>query len=921
MNKKTSILLVTLSLCFYLNSAELIIGDKDAAPGETFSFSVNTNVTSSTGNFYEGARENILNNQEFALSRLTRGAKAFTPLAPETVTLNSEPDSTNPLFGAGIIALSLLEVEDGFSTRDIPLVVNKNQQANVYMLEDISNPAKITIVAAENIHDALGNISDGIVTITTNIANSVFAAVKPINGQFGDLFSGIGLLVRGILNDQRVFGEVNAHTGAIQNPQALRLDPTSSVLNIQSSTLGAIVPNIVSLHWSNPLQTLFIGLQVTANNNANDGARAIALCKFTEIVDIELQTTKAAGIQLRAIAPDTAFDNGNTNNIIGVRGANQHVSIHTIKTLFTSTALNYLIVVGGNGNPTSTKQSVFALPLVNTGDAKGTIAQKNATPHNIFQDNNVPRFIMRAIDQAATTQSEMPQSTDMAVQVGGGELLAGPIVNLITRDDTVFAFVGENNPGVYSSQAIFDASGKIISWTAWQRAAGTTDQIFGCALIANPGNFVLASGTDQDNVKTIKRTLWSNGSPTGLQPLTTILNNTFSPADGGIQSLQTFLPSTPGLVNIAALVAGGIGNVLITQTGTLNGDSIIIPTIATDTNTVIIQDDALKQIGPITAQEFARNAINGWLFVGGSHGLAILANNDGSGWNAATELGNDLNGLTNTMQFHKVGNYRFVQKLIYDNTFLYVITHNKVDRIDLTPTNFDFSNSNATTIATSGINGITTSGGFLDGIFSQACGILATTDGLLHIGNNKDVRTITDETDADWTMVTIPENAGPPTSLYAVTSTNRAQDITRNNGGFFYALSASVGLDQSRINRFAVQPLSNTDTMNAQTVQAFDDLFVKNIPSFLLSFGEFRSNFATDGALYFATRNQNVALPPVVMLTPSSPVPQVGVRNVGDFSSPVKISFQNGTEINAFERSQASGSWIIAGNFDTQVLE
>ena len=134
-------------------------------------------------------------------------------------------------------------------------------------------------------------------------------------------------------------------------------------------------------------------------------------------------------------------------------------------------------------------------------------------------------------------------------------------------------------------------------------------------------------------------------------------------------------------------------------------------------------------------------------------------------------------------------------------------------------------------------------------------------------------------------------------------------------------LTSDVGIDQSRINRFAVQPLGVNDPVSATTVQAFDDLFVKNIPSFLLSFGEFRSNFSTDGALYFATRNKNVDLSPVALLTPSQPVPRVGSGNVGDRSTPVMINFQQGTEINYFARSAASGSWIAAGNFNTQVLE
>ena len=916
MKNITGILLFTLSLCFYLNSTELIRGDKDALPGETFSFSVNKNAISSIGNFYEGSLTNITNNQEFALSRLMRGAIAFMPLAPETANVSNNPNSANPLFGAGIIALDLFEVEDGFSTRDIPLVVIENDQTKIYMLESSTTPEAITIVPSLDIHDAQGALSNGIVDMATNGVSHIFAASKPNGGQFGEIFSGIALLIRGTLDGGRVFGEVNAYTGSVLTPQALQLDSTSPALNIQSLALQNIIPNTVSLHWDNALQLLFIGLQVTANNSSGDGARAVAVCSFTG----------NGGIQLQAIAPDSAFDNDNTSTIIGARGAGQQISIHTINTIYTSTAFNYLIVVGGNGDPATTQQSVSALPLVNTGSTKGTIAQKNSVPHNIFQEAPVPRLIGRTLNDAATTQAEMPQATDSAVQVGGGLLTAGPIVNLITRDDTVFAFVGDNTgtnaSGIYSSQAIFDQSGKITSWTAWQRAAGTTEQIFGCALEASSGNFILASGDTKDTVKTIQRTSWSNGSPTGLQPLTTILNSTFPHSNGGIQSLQTFLPQSPSLQNIAALVAGGIGTVLITQTGELNNNGIIIPTPATNNNTVVITDNVLKNIGPITTAEFAANATNGWLFVGGSNGLAILANNDGSGWDATTELATDLSGLSNTMQFHAIGNYAFVQKLIYDDNFLYIITHRTVDRIDLSATvNFNFNNNNATTIATAGINGITNTGGFLDGIFSQACGILATTNGLIRVGDNKDVRTITDENDAHWTNIAIPENAGAPTALYAVTSTNRAQDITRNNGGFFYVLTANVGIDQSRINRFAVQPLATNQTMNQQTIQPFDDLFVKNIPSFLLSFGEFRSNFSTDGALYFATRNQNINLPPIALLTPAFPVPRVGVKNIGDMSMPVRINFQNGTEINFLGRSQASGSWIIAGNFDTQVLE
>jgi hypothetical protein len=941
MNKKISILLLALSLSLSLNSATLIQGDKDAPTGQTFSFNVDKNILSSMGNFYEGARENLLANQEFTLSKLMRGAAAFMPLAPETVTLNGNNGVSNPLFGAHIIALGILEAEEGFSMRDMPVVVTAQSPATIYLLENIASNANIEMISslAGDVHDATGAVSSGVVSLTTNSTNHVFAAVKPNGGEFGQPNSGIALLTLGTLPGTadgkpttfRIFSEVNVDTGKVEDPKALLLDANSPELFI-NTPIATILQNHALMHWDGALERLYVGLNVITNNGATSGARSIVTIKFIE----------DGAITLESIAPDSAFVDNNIDSIIGVIGANQQLSINALKTMWTSTALNYLIIVGGNGNPSATNNSVFALPLVNAGDSKGMIAQKDAQPVNIFKNANVPRLIARTISEAATTPADMTQSTDVAAQVGGGSLTAGPIVDIIVRNDTVFAFVGKTDPsvdpGVYSSQAIFDASGKITSWTAWQRAAGTTDSIFGAELNAGSGNFILASGTNADTVNTIKRTVWSNGSPEGLEPLTTILDNALPSNNGGIQGLQTFLPQTPGLNTIALLAAGGIGSIALAETGLLNDNNIIIPTNGPDFNTmmefdngtitsnvnaktVIISGGALDIIGPVTALEIARNAQNGWLFVGGSDGLAILMQADGTGWDPTTQLGDNLTGLQTGMIFTIIGDYKFVKKLIYDGDFLFVISHTTVDRINLTTSNFGTNTLDVTTIASIGKNGVATRGGFLDGIFSQACAIIATTDGLLRIGNDKDVRTIANEADADWIPVAIGENAGAPTALYTVTQTNRAQDITKNSGGHFYVLTANVGLDQSRINRFAVKPLDPTASMGATTVQPFDDLFVKNIPSFLLSFGEFRSNFATDGALYFATRNQNIALDPVVLLTPSAPVPRVGVANVGDRSAIVKVNIQSGTEINYFSRSQASGSWIAAGNFDTQVLE
>jgi hypothetical protein len=938
MNKKITLLLLLFSCSLHLHGSVLIQGDPSALPGETFSFFVGNTIFSSNGNFYEGSNQTLVANQQFALSRLARGTTAFVPLASEFVMLDSVTNAPNPLFGQQIIALGMLQAEDRFAMRDVPVVVGANDPAKVYILETSATPESITMASSVlPVVDANKNVSNGVVNLTTNNLSHVFAAVKPNGGQFGSAGGGIAMLVRGTVDiptgqtsaTYQIFSQVNASDGSVNMPQALELDPASPSLFI-TTPLANIVPNQTVMHWSPSLKSLYVGLQVTANSGATDGARSIALIRFN---------SDNGGINAQPMAPDTAFTSGLTTTIIGTIGANAQVSVNALSSMFTSTGLNYLIVVGGVGTPASTEQTVYALPLVNTGNSIGTIAQKTAQPVDIFSSATIPNLIARSISTPATVPADMTLATDVAAQIGGGQLTAGPIVNIIVRDDTVFALVGQTNPGVYSSQAIFDAAGKIISWTTWQRAAGTTNNIFGAALNAFDGTFVLASGTSAATVNTINQTNWSDGNANGLEPLTAILDATLPATNGGIQGLATFLPNSPGVQNISFLAAGGISSIILAQTGTLNLANIIIPvagasfndtvtftngTITSNVNhnTVIISGGALTTVGPITAFEVGVNlAHNGWLFVGGSKGLAVLTQPNGAGWNSTTQLGTNFNGLQTGMQFNIIGNYTFVKKLIYDSNFLYVITDSTVDRINLSTSNFGTNTLDVTTLATNdATNGVASQGGFLDGIFSQALGIIATTDELLRIGNNKDVRTVTSQADAQWQPITIPENAGAPTALYAVAQSSRAQDITTGTGGHFYTLTASAGLDQSRINRFAVQPLSPVDTVQATTITAFDDLFVKNIPSFLLSFGEFRSNFATDGALYFATRNQNNTIPPVALLTPSFPEPRVGVSGVGDRSVPLQIAI-SGTEINGFQRSQASGSWIIAGNFNTQVLE
>jgi hypothetical protein len=255
MNKKIGICFLTLSLNLYIAGTELIEGDAKAPAGQTFSFNVNKNVFSSTGNFYEGANEVVIDNQ-FSLSRLVRGTKAFVPLTPETITLQSNPNTPNPLFGAAIIALGVLEKEVSLFVEDMPVVVASNRPATVYLFEDITKLDNIVVESSGDVHDATGSVSSGIVALATDDRYYVFAPAKPNTGEFGDLNSGIALLIRGIVDVSqgettqkfRVFSEVNVDTGSATQPHALLLDPTCPTIAI-TDPLANIVKNQVTMHW------------------------------------------------------------------------------------------------------------------------------------------------------------------------------------------------------------------------------------------------------------------------------------------------------------------------------------------------------------------------------------------------------------------------------------------------------------------------------------------------------------------------------------------------------------------------------------------------------------------------------------------------------------------------------------------------
>ncbi len=939
--------MLILFLTIYGNGAlglTVLSGTPDTPSTQTFNFFIQAHKQSIINhNFYVGALAANTGN-DFSVAYIPRNNNQFVALAPEQVRFNAQAVQANPLFNAGIAFMDILATEGFASLEDRLAVVTTNSPTKVYVISNIHVPANLLVAGTDPLNDANGAVTSGIVSIasTAGGASGIFAAVKPNGGNFGASGSGIALVstiqVTADNIKQLRIGQINAQAGGLTTVRAAPLDTTSTVLAIGGNL--ASITNVIDMTWHAPLQRLYIALQVTAGAGVANGARALAVARVG----------KDGQIIFENFAPDAVFQN--TLGIAGTFGANTQQSLYKVRTFRSSTGLDFVVVLGGNGAPGSNQNTVYALPLVNAinsdrvvtnEDIQGTLASKNAAPQDLFASGTYQVSIGRALPTPATTASDTYTTTHTLANapalVGGGALATGNIDDLFITGDTVFAVVGTaadatQVPGIFYSQALFNDLGQLQTWSSWQRVAGTAQAIFGASFDPTLGNFNLMTGADINSINTVQRTTWGTGDAQELQPLNTLLGEQFALAQGGIQALFDIPRNTPGMRDISALIATGNATIALIQTGLTSASGAFIPTGGTglatgfgagkqtfptgtitahpETRFIAISGGALNAVGPITSAEITAVASTstipqGYLFVGGTHGVAVLSNPNGTGWNGVTGLTDNFQGLTTGMTFQLVGNYSFVRKIVADGTFVYILTDHQLDRIDLS-TGQLAPNFIPTTVAESkSLGGVGAHGALLDVVVSGKFAVLATDNGLFRVGNDADISVALTPDHVAWTPMAVPEQVGPPRKLIALSATGRPQDIATGSGGNLYVLDAYQFIAVA--NRYNIAP-ADTSSITNSTMLPFRDIRVKNILSYYIGFGGYANNFITDGALKLHSRDRNLL---------QSPFVQSGTTTPTFVELPLKI--ENASTIVRLLRSSASGSWLIAGDFGLQINE
>lgn len=456
----------------------------------------------------------------------------------------------------------------------------------------------------------------------------------------------------------------------------------SSLLTTASLVYG---PNAGSNQTGGPamcydetLRRLYVGSQyTTASADGNGTAGGLSV----QIYDVSADTGKLSSLYSCGVNTVGAYDGGaavvDGNNIIGVRGNSLAIAALKLKVMHTSAGPSpsataptvnkfaYLIVNGGNGAAATVSNQVWSVPLV-VGDTTNNITTEGAVSPsvaNIGVINGTFANVKTAdYSERADASGELHYTNTAAAKVGNGPLpcSAGTAPSDMWVDgDAVYcsidaAATNAITPGVWHSQACFNAHGQIDHWTEWCRVSPLE---LGGVVATNKGRvgfFAVDAASTQiwgidASGKELRSSQWQNSSTDGVavlpaanaSGLLTILNKSVNMGDGctavcDLNSSSTgWGATTPSRIT---LFGGKGGRVCFAMTGSTIGapDNIggskagSIVSTNTGLNTYIDYDYSLMMTGTFkkTTLPGDRRRINTLAF---------------SGWNAAAA--NDTPGF------------------------------------------------------------------------------------------------------------------------------------------------------------------------------------------------------------------------------------------------------------------------------------
>lgn len=667
-----------------------------------------------------------------------------------------------------------------------------------------------------------GATTTGIVSLNSN-KPFMFAVVRPTTNAyfsaFGDLNSGIAVV--GINPVNFLLTQTASQLGdpAIK---ATKLDPTIAPVRITNNPF--LQPNYATMAWDEQLSRLYTGISATTAGAPGDGTRSLVVG----------QVSPSGVLELYSSIPDGSLVAGQNDAIIGViQGATAlSVTASKIGVMHASTGPSYVIINGGNDVPDVTNNLVYALPLVDldqsTNPSQGLIASRtgyNSTTH---------RF-----ETPVVTNADLTLSSDDEALVGAGELPAQAITGISHMQvigDCVYASIASedsalDSPGVFFSQALFNAEGRIVRWTPWTKRAfpangfpdqPTTSSVSQFAVDAQSG---ITWAVGSTNNRAVRISGW-DGDENNLTSLTAqvsahLLNGAYSVLDLD-QSTRGFVGAN---LDRYALF-GGASKVVFTRISHALGATIESPqtTLSDFSDAQNLHVSSLPiTAGPVTVMEYSRQLSglpNNYFFAGTQSGLYVAADNTGNGFDTASLTTVNAAPIAAFIWYKIPTIPGSIVDIKTSGNTLYVMSQQTTSASPFKTRvyRFDYTSNIATLFAAPIVIAETNIGAFANSIFfskmdivtnndtgSEEQLIVATNNGLFYSSRVGGVQAATSQPDAGWQPV--PDSDGvyfngigsvdnaqiplTPTSTlwpFAITSET---DCNFFQNGTFYQLAAT----------------------------------------------------------------------------------------------------------------------------------
>lgn len=777
---------------------------------------------------------------QYAVSMVGAGDEFYQGITPEKIRIGAQYDQDNPLFGKKISLLTLVD--------HAPLVVVDDTPDRVYT---IRNPgtSSLFLLSSPILKLDTGDDCTRVVGLAGFPSKGAFFAALQGDQPFGSDDSTIMVGAVGVDEEQKTIVVKQTNTALVNRSlEALRIN----------EDLQLIEPE-VAFGINEHFQTCYTGLRVKSADQVGAGARAVFI-----------------GLDI-PIAPAEAIEN---DSIVATNEQDKSVRIYHLSSMWTTTGLDYLIVVGGVEDAEGDKKrSVSALPLVGFGNKFASLARQDSEIYTLVNQYNPKQVVGRAFYEPAIEAGHIPASDSPAVVVGGTGQLPGDIEHLLVVKDTVFVAVasdGAVHGGLFASTALFDKEGRIIAWTDWAPAGGVSTKAVAGFLDQANGLWYSMRGETWNEVTTVERTQWQESS-WGIS-----LNEVFGEDAHGVQCVVDFprnhLAFSQDDDNRTSLVClGGNGKVALVQSGYTDADDCfqaltsvgVIEKNSTANNgadAYLWDSGVIADLGPIITADIVWNTTDGlsWLVVGGSNGAAVLCQPDGNGWETG-ELGSGFAGLPENLVWKKIYSGGAVRKICGIADSFFVLTEDSLYRFPAT-TDMFLGRASGVLLARSDSFGIQyPEVHFSDFFVSNQLALLATDSGLWRSGNGKDIRSAQNAFSAAWTMVTLPENMHSVTRFYSVSVDHLPSTMLGRDGGNVLVLNASVGRHGSNVYRFAIKPVAPGEFVSDDTVSLLPDCFsvewtreeVSQEPfrTYFVSRGDYRNCVATDGSLWLFTRS------------------------------------------------------------------